>query len=131
MLQHVALAVSGVFFLWVFITGALRVDEMRHLCSAGASSHLSLQFFRALAVSPPCLANKKKTRLMQNKLNNVFRTDLLPLEVKWACICARKELRFTQDECVVRNPGCCYLDECPCCSCLGFGRFKNQFVEGG
>ena len=55
----------------------------------------------AWAVAPPCLA-KKKTRSVQDKLNSVFRSVLLSLEVMWACICARKELRFTQDECVVQ-----------------------------
>ena len=44
--------------------------------------------------------------------------------LKWACICARKELRFNQDECVVRNPGCCFLDESPCCSWLGFAEVQ-------
>ena len=77
-----------------------------------------LQCQSAWAVPPPCLA-KKKTRSMQDKFNNVFRPDLLPLEVKWARKCTWKELRFAQDECVVRNPGCCFLDERPCCSCPG------------
>ena len=59
---------------------------------------------RWLALRPECLGpwalpvwREKKTRSMQNKSN--LRSDLLPLEVRWACICARKELRFTQDEC--------------------------------
>ena len=62
---------------------------------------------------------RRKTRSMQDSLNNVFSSDLLPLEVKWTCICAGKEVRFTRDEYVVRNPGCCFLDECPCCGCFG------------
>ena len=33
------------------------------------------------------------------RFTNEFRSDLLPLEVKWTCTSARKELRFTQDEC--------------------------------
>ena len=77
----------------------------------------------AWTLAPPCLA-KEKTRSTQDKLNNVLRSDLLPLEVKWACICAGKALRFAQDECVVRNPGCCFVDECPRCSCLGFAEVQ-------
>merc|ERR1719284_275293 len=56
---------------------------------------------RAWVVAPPCQAKKKKTRSMQDKLNNVLRSDILPLEAKRACIFAGKELRFTQDECLV------------------------------
>ena len=62
-----------------------------------------------LPQGPECLGRgpfpfgEETNRPMQNKFNNAFRSDLLPLEVKWACICAGKELRFTQDECVVRK----------------------------
>ena len=77
-----------------------------------------------LAVAFPWLAKEIRPK-RKEELNNVFGSDLLPLEVKWACICARKELRFTQDECVVRSPGCCFLDECPCCSCLGFAEVQS------
>ena len=66
------------------------------------------------------LIGEEKTRSMQDTLNKVFRPDLLPLGIKWSCICAGKELRSAQDECVVRNPGCCFFDGCPCCRCLGF-----------
>ena len=55
--------------------------------------------------STPWLAKEIPSK--QKILNNVFRSDLLPLEVKWSCICAGKEMCFTQDECVIRNPGCC------------------------
>ena len=72
----------------------------------------------AWALAPPCLA--KKNRSMQDEADDVFRSDLLPLEAKWARISAGRELRFTPDDCVVRSHGCCFLGECPCCSCLGF-----------
>ena len=29
-------------------------------------------------------------------------------------------MRFTRDEHLVKNLGCCFLHECPCCSCLNF-----------
>ena len=48
-------------------------------------------------------AKKKKP------LNNVFRSHLLPLEIQCSCICAGKEMCFTQDECVMRNPGYCFF----------------------
>ena len=90
----------------------------------------SLQQCADLPEGPECLGRgpslfgDEKTRSMQNKLNNAFRSELLPVEVKWVCMCVRKELRFTQDEYVSRNPGCCSLDECPCCSCLGFAELQ-------
>jgi len=61
------------------------------------------------------LFGEEKSSLDADTLNNVFRSDLLPLEVKWACICAWKELRFT---------GCCFLDESPCCGCLAFAEVQ-------
>ena len=68
---------------------------------------------------------RSKKKLARCKTNSTMcSTHLLLLEVKWACICARKELRFIQDVCIVRNPGCCFLDECPCCSCLGFAEVQ-------
>ena len=47
----------------------------------------------------------------ENSLNakesvKVFHSDLLPLELKWSCICAGKEMWLTQDERVMRDPGC-------------------------
>ena len=48
----------------------------------------------AWVAAPPKLA--KEVRSMQNKLNKVFRSDLLPLETKWSCICAGKEMCYTQ-----------------------------------
>ena len=68
---------------------------------------------------------------MQDNLHNVFRSDLWPLEVKWACICARKELRFTQDECFVRNPGCCFWTTVRAVAALVLQRFNYQLVERG
>ena len=56
----------------------------------------------------------------------MFRSDLVLLEMKWACICAGKELHFTQDGCVVRNHGCCFSDECPCCGCLGCAEVQRN-----
>ena len=44
--------------------------------------------------------------LNAQKLIKVLRSDLLPLEIQWSCICAGKEMCYTQFECVVRNPGC-------------------------
>ena len=44
------------------------------------------------------------------KKNTVFRSDLLPLEVEWSCICPGKEMCFNQDNCVMRNPGCCFAE---------------------
>ena len=49
----------------------------------------------ARAVAPPWLV--KETRSMHKKINQVFRSDLLPLEMKWSCNCAGKEMCFTQD----------------------------------
>ena len=72
----------------------------------------------AWVVISPCLT-KKKTYSIQDKLNNVFRSDLLSLEAKSA-FCALKELRCTRGECVVRNPGRYCLDEYPCCICLRY-----------
>ena len=57
-----------------------------------------------------------------NSLNarkvNVFHTDLLPLKVKWSCNCAGKEMWFTQDECVMRNPACCFAEQVCVCVCV-------------
>ena len=50
----------------------------------------------------------------KGELNKVFRSDLLPLEVKRSCIYAGTDMCFTQDECVMRNHGCCFVDECAC-----------------
>ena len=62
----------------------------------------------AWAVAPPWLA--KEIRSMQkDELNKAFRSDLLPLGIKWFCICAKKEMCYTQYECIMRNPGCCCL----------------------
>ena len=64
----------------------------------------------AWAVAPPWLA--KETRSMQQKkLVNVFRSDLLPLDMKRSCICAGQEMWFTQDECVMRTAGCCFVEQ--------------------
>ena len=74
----------------------------------------SLQHSADLPHGPECLSRgpslfgEEKNSLDARNIQQ-FRSDLLPLEVKWACICARKELRFTQDECVVGHPGCCFF----------------------
>ena len=39
----------------------------------------------------------------------VLRSDLLPFEMKWSCICAGKEMCITQNECDVGNAGCCFF----------------------
>ena len=96
-------------------------DSHNHLPANKALTCLTGQ--NAWAVAPPCLAKKKKTRSMQDYLNNMFRTALLPLAVQWTCMCTGEELRFTQDECVLRNP-VCFSDECPCCSCLGLAEVQ-------
>ena len=62
----------------------------------------------------------QKKKLTKDKLDNLFRLDFLRLEEKWPCICAGKHMRFTRDERLVKNLGCCFFNECPCCSCLNF-----------
>ena len=47
--------------------------------------------------------------MQKEELNKVFGSDLLPLEIKWSCIGAGKEKCYTQNECVVKIPGCCFL----------------------
>ena len=44
-------------------------------------------------------------------LVKVFDSDVLPVEMKWSCICAGKEMWFTEDECVMRDPGCCFVGQ--------------------
>ena len=57
--------------------------------------------------------------MQEEKLNKVFRSDLLPLEIKWSYICAGKEMRYNQRECVMEKTGCCGLNECARCGCIG------------
>ena len=57
---------------------------------------------------------RRKKSLDARQIKQCVPLRSLPLEVKCACICAGKELRFTQDECVVRSPGCCHLKSSSC-----------------
>ena len=47
--------------------------------------------------------------MQKEELNKVFRSGLSPLEIKWSCICARKEMCYTQYECVMGFFGCCFF----------------------
>ena len=50
----------------------------------------------AWVVAPLWLA-KEICSMQEDDLNKAFRSDLLPLEVKWSCIGAGKDMWFTQD----------------------------------
>ena len=54
-----------------------------------ASDNYNEHSFSRLAVNKALTCPKGQSAC---KLNSVFRSDLLPLEVKWTCICAGKEL---------------------------------------
>ena len=58
---------------------------------------------------------------MQTQLNDVFRSDLVPLAVGRRCVSVRMI--------VMRNLGCCFLDECACGGCLRVAEVQLHFIE--
>ena len=61
---------------------------------------------------------------MQDKMSNVFHSDLWPLEAKCPCICAEKKLRFTRHECVVEIPIAAFWTSVLAVTCCGFAEVQ-------
>ena len=67
--------------------------------------------------------------MQKDELIKVLRLDLLPLEIKWSCICAGKEMCHTQYECVMRNPGCCFFARACLMWCCGGSTVDSLKVD--
>ena len=60
-------------------------------------------------MSPLWLAKENSLNVHKLIDQSTTRSDLLPLERKWSCICAGKDMYYTQYECVMRNTGICFV----------------------
>ena len=116
--------VSGIALAVVTAGGADNEKDNDHAFSQLSALKALTCRARVRGPWPSLVSQGNSVNAKKNYQSRCFRSDLLPLETKWSCIGAGKEMCFTQDECVMRNTGCCFVEQV--CGCFGVAEVQRS-----